>query len=46
MHARHAKWYSEFHKSLITISRDAVEKELPKEYLEKFDALIAKDFYK
>lgn len=38
-------WYSEFHKTIIECSRDAIEKELPKLYLEKFDQLIKNDLF-
>ncbi|XP_044254739.1 uncharacterized protein LOC123005162 [Tribolium madens] len=38
-------WYSNFQKQVFVVIRDAVEKELPREYLQKLDNIINKDLY-
>ncbi|EFA02417.1 uncharacterized protein LOC663797 [Tribolium castaneum] len=38
-------WYANFQKRVFVVIRDAVEKELPKEYLQKLDNVINKDLY-
>jgi hypothetical protein len=38
-------WYSNFQQRIFAIIRDAVEKELPREYLDKLNKLIEKDLY-
>ncbi|KAJ3658257.1 hypothetical protein Zmor_010009 [Zophobas morio] len=38
-------WYSNFQKNVFVVNRDAVEKELPPEYLHKLNKLIDNDLY-
>lgn len=44
-HANFRTWYTKFQRNVINITLDAVQQELPEQYVNKFKELASRDVY-